>query len=450
MPKRVVIIGGGFAGLAAGVRLSERGATVHLLERRNHLGGRAYSFIDAKSGDVVDNGQHLFMGCYHHTIAFLKLIGRLDRLKFQNRPRVDFLDRDGFTSFDCPSLPAPLHVLAGLIRMKGIGLGDKLRAFNLGRAIGGNGKLSSGALTVDQWLDKLGQSARIKQRFWNPMVVATLNQSPEIASARMLQVVLQQAFGGSSKDSSIGISQVGLSDLYTDGARDFILERRGIVQTGAQVRSLIIESGVVVAVELRDGQLIEGDSFISAIPPEALFSILPNELQNNEFASLMQLGSSPIVSINLWFDRSIIDREFVGLLGTRSQWIFNKDLILNEKQAGMSALRGPGKESNQVAVIISAARDFVDWVKNDLVEMAVSELHDLLPASRDAALLHSVIVKEREATLSHSVESDRLRPGPRTSIPNLILAGDWTDTGLPATIESAVMSGDVAAEMLEC
>jgi squalene-associated FAD-dependent desaturase len=450
MPKRVVIIGGGFAGLAAGVRLSERGVTVHLLERRNHLGGRAYSFIDSKSGDVVDNGQHLFMGCYHHTIAFLKKIGRLDRLKFQDRPRVDFLDREGFASFDCPPLPAPLHVLAGLLRMKGIGLGDKLRAFNLGRAIGGNGKLSSGALTVDQWLDKLGQSARIKQRFWNPMVVATLNQSPEIASARMLQVVLQQAFGGSAKDSSIGISRVGLSDLYTDGARDFILERRGIVQTGAQVRSLIIESGVVVAVELRDGQLIEGDSFISAIPPEALFSILPNELQNNEFASLMQLGSSPIVSINLWFDRSIIDREFVGLLGTRSQWIFNKDLILNERQAGMSGLRGPGKESNQVAVIISAARDFVDWVKNDLVEMAVSELHDLLPASRDAALLHSVIVKEREATLSHSVESDSLRPGPRTSIRNLILAGDWTDTGLPATIESAVMSGDVAAEMLEC
>jgi squalene-associated FAD-dependent desaturase len=434
MAKRVVIIGGGFAGLAAGVRLSERGYEVLLLERRNHLGGRAYSFIDSKTGDVVDNGQHLFMGCYRHTIDFLRTIGRLDRLKFQERPRVDFLDREGFASFDCPPLPPPLNVLAGLLRMKGIGIGDKLRTFNVGRAIKSNGKLSPGALTVDQWLDGLGQSARIKKRFWQPMVVATLNQSPAIASARMLKVVLQEAFGGDSKSARIGISRVGLSDLYTDGACDFIKSRGGDVQTGAQVRTLVIERGVVVAVELKDGQRIAGDYFISAVPPEALFAILPDELKTNEFARLEALGSSPIVSINLWFDRPIIDREFVGLLGTRSQWIFNKDLILK-----------PGKQQSQVAVIISAARDFVDWTRNDLVEMAISDLHELLPASRSAALLHSVIVKEREATLSHTVESDSLRPGPRTSIPNLILAGDWTDTGLPATIESAVMSGDLAA-----
>ncbi|MEK6324664.1 MAG: hydroxysqualene dehydroxylase HpnE [Acidobacteriota bacterium] len=438
MAKRVVIIGGGFAGLAAGVRLSERGYEVLLLERRNHLGGRAYSFIDSKTGDVVDNGQHLFMGCYRHTIAFLETIDRIDRLRFQARPRVDFLDRQGFTSFDCPPLPAPLHVLAGLLRMKGLGLGDKLRAFNIGRAIKSNGRVSPDALTVDQWLDELGQSARIKMRFWYPMVVATLNQSPDIASARMLKVVLREAFGGDSKSARIGISRVGLSDLYTDGAFDFITTRGGSVQTGAQVRGLIIERGVVVALELKDGQRVEGDYFISAVPPEALFTILPEELKNKEFASLLALGSSPIVSINLWFDRPIIDHEFVGLLGTRSQWIFNKDMILS-----------PYKKSNQVAVIISAARDFVDWKRNDLVEMAISELHELLPKSRTAEHLHSVIVKEREATLSHSVESDRLRPGPRTSIPNFILAGDWTDTGLPATIESAVMSADVAVQIVE-
>jgi squalene-associated FAD-dependent desaturase len=450
MAKRVVIIGGGFAGLAAGVRLSERGHEVLLLERRNYLGGRAYSFIDSKTGDVVDNGQHLFMGCYRHTIAFLETIGRLDRLKFQDRPHVDFLDRRGFASFDCPPLPAPLHVLAGLLRMKGIGIGDKLRTLNVGRAIKGNGSLTPGTLTVDQWLDELGQSSRIKQRFWYPMVVATLNQSPDIASARMLKVVLQEAFGGDSRAASIGISRVGLSDLYTDGASDFIKARGGDVQTGAQVRRLIVEHGVVIAIELKDGQRIEGDYFVSAVPPEALFAILPEELRTKEFAQLDSLGSSPIVSINLWFDRPIIDREFVGLLGTRCQWIFNKDLILGGKQAAMPGLpESSSTRSNQVAVIISAARDFVDWTRADLVNMAVSELRELLPASRSAALLHSVIVKEREASLSHTVASDSLRPSPRTSIPNLILAGDWIDTGLPATIESAVMSGDVASEIIE-
>ena len=437
MPGRVVIIGGGFAGLTAGVRLSERGYEVLVLERRNHLGGRAYSFIDSKTGDVVDNGQHLFMGCYHHTISFLETIGRLDRLKFQPRPRVDFLDTEGFTSFDCPPLPAPLNVLAGLFRMKGLSAGDKLRAFNVGRAIKGNGKLSHDSLTVDQWLEQLGQSERIKKRFWNPMVIATLNQSPDIASAKMLKVVLQEAFGGDSTSANIGISRVGLSDLYTDGASDFIKSRGGDIRTGAQVHRLMIELGRVTAVELKDGERIDADYFVSAVPPSTLFSILPDELKNKEFASLESLGSSPIVSINLWFDRPVIDREFVGLLGTRSQWIFNKDLILPAEH-----------RSNQIAVIISAARDYVDWTKSALVELAIDDLHEVLPESRTAEVLHSVIVKEREATISHSVESDSLRLGPRTSIPNLILAGDWTDTGLPATIESAVMSGDVAARIV--
>jgi squalene-associated FAD-dependent desaturase len=435
--KRVVIIGGGFAGLSAGVRLSELGYQVEVLERRNHLGGRAYSFIDSKTGDVVDNGQHLFMGCYRHTIAFLQKIGRLDRLRFQDHPRVDFLDHEGLSSFDCPPLPAPLNVLAGLFRMKGIGLGDKLRALNLRRAIRSNGDAPKLALTVDQWLDELGQSERIKTRFWYPMVIATLNQCPEIASARMLKVVLQEAFSGNSRNANIGISKVGLSDLYTDGATDFIYARGGGVTTGTQAQSLIVERGVVSAVELKNGARIEADFFISAVTPEALLAILPDQLRTDGLAGLERLGSSPIVSVNLWFDKPIIEHEFVGMLGTRSQWLFNKDLIL-----------AAGKRSNQVAVIISAARDFVDWNKDELVAMAVEELHQLLPSSRSATVRHSVIVKEREATISHTIESDDLRPGPRTSIPNLILAGDWTKTGLPATIESAVMSGNVAADLV--
>ena len=165
--------------------------------------------------------------------------------------------------------------------------------------------------------------------------------------------------------------------------------------------------------------------------------MLPEELRAGEFAAVERLRAAPIVSINLWFDRSVFDRQFAGLIGTRSQWLFNKNLIVK-----------PTESSNQLAVIISAAHDFVDWTKEQLVEMALGELHELLPESRDARLLHSRIVKEREATLSHTVESDDLRPGPRTSIDNLILAGGWTATGLPDTIESAVLSGHIAADIL--
>jgi squalene-associated FAD-dependent desaturase len=438
LDKRVIIIGGGFSGLAAGVRLSEQGLRVVLLERRKHLGGRAYSFLDSRTGDVVDNGQHLFMGCYHQTIAFLKKIGCLDRLKFQDRPRVDFLDRDnGFTSFECPSLPPPMHAVVGLFRMKGITLGDKLRTFKVGRAIQKNGKPAQASMTVSEWLDRLGQSGRIKQRFWYPMAIATLNEDPETASARMMKVVLKEAFGGGGQSASIGIARVGLSDLYTEGASDFIKSRGGEVRTDAQVHRLLIEDGSAAAVELIDGERIEADYFISAVPPAALLQMLPEDLREGEFSKLESLGSSPIVSINLWFDRPVIDHEFVGLIGTRSQWIFNKDLILS-----------PARRSNQIAVIISAARGFIDWTKQALVEMALTELNELIPASRSAHLLHSRIVKEREATLAHTVESDSIRPGPRTAIPNLILAGDWTATGLPATIESAVISGNTASDLI--
>ena len=437
MPKRVVIIGGGFSGLAAAVALSERGHKVLVLEARAQLGGRAYSFTDSKTGDTVDNGQHLFMGCYRHTISFLEKIGTLHKLKFQAAPRVDFLDRTlGLTSFDCPDLPAPINLLMGLFRLDGLTTGDKLRALNVGKAIRASANGFSGnGITVTEWLDSLGQSDRIKERFWYPMAVATLNERPAVASARMMSVVLKEAFGGSRRNARIGISTVGLSDLYTVAARDFIEARGGEVETNAPVKNFVIENGRARAVVLKDGRSIEADCFISSVTPQALVKLLADDSTDGEFSKVALLESSPIVSINLWFDRSVIDREFVGLLGTKSQWLFNKAKI-NANATG----------SNQLAIIISAAHDFVGMTRDDLVELALSELRELIPDARDARLLHGVIVKEREATISHTVESDDLRPGPRTSISNLILAGDWTRTGLPATIESAVMSGNIAAE----
>jgi squalene-associated FAD-dependent desaturase len=427
------VIGGGFSGLAAAVELTERGHQVVLLERRARLGGRAYSFLDSKTGDTVDNGQHLFMRCYHHTITFLTKIGCLDNLKFQERTRVDFLDRTGQASFACPPLPAPLHLVAGLMRMKGLTLGDKLAALRVGRAI----KNHSEPQTVAQWLDGLSQSDRVKKRFWYPMAIATLNEQPDSASAKMLKKVLLEAFGADRKASCIGIARVGLSDLYTVGAQGFIESHGGQVFTNAQVGRLLVENGRVGSAEMKDGRTIDGDFFISAVTHDALRQILPPAVREREFTHLAELESSPIVSINLWFDRPIIDREFVGLLGTRVQWLFNKDLIMST-----------GKQSNHIALIISAARGFINWTKETLVDMALVELNELIPESRSAKLLHSAVVKEREATIAHTVASDLLRPGQRTSIPNLVLAGDWVNTGLPATIESAVLSGHTAARLV--
>lgn len=438
MSQRVVIIGAGFAGLSAAVWLAEAGFTVLVLERRGHLGGRAYSFQDPATGDVVDNGQHLFMGCYDNTIAFLEKIGCLNRLKFQAVPRVDFLDLDGQpATFACPNLPAPLHALAGLFRMQGLNLSEKLRTLKVGRAIRRRENGTGDAFTVSQWLDRLGQSDRIKRRFWYPMMIATLNEDPELASAKMMKAVLREAFGSGFSGSRIGIARVGLSDLYTDGARRYIESLGGNVRTTAEVSRIGLTGQAVTHLELKSGETIKADYFVSAIPPAPLSQVLPEPLRSGELASAALLESSPIVSINLWFDEEVMDCEFVGLLGTRCQWAFNKSLIL-ERRGG----------SNQVAVVISAARHYVDWPREELTRMALSDLQSVMPKARTARLVHSTIVKERDATLSHTVESDRLRPDAKTSVRNFVLAGDWIDTGLPATIESAVLSGRNAANLV--
>jgi squalene-associated FAD-dependent desaturase len=437
LAKRIIIIGAGFAGLSAGVKLAEAGFEVLVLEARSRLGGRAYSFRDPVTGDVVDNGQHLFIGCYHHTLAFLDRIGCRDKLGFQPVPRVDFIDREGNRStFACPRLPAPLHTLAGLIRLGGLDLGDKLRSLRVGLALRKpNGDRDP--LTVAQWLDLMGQSDRIKKRFWYPMMIATLNEDPEIASARMMKVVLTEIFNNGVDGARLGIARVGLSDLYTEGARSFIEDRGGQVRADAPVTRIQISRSRVSGVELKTGEHLTADFVVSTIPPEPLNRILPDNLRTGEMSGIERLETSPIVSINLWFDRPVMEGEFVGLLGTDCQWAFNKNLIL-----------GTRSEANQVAVVISAARRFVDSTREQLIAMALSDLKLALPEARAARVIHSTIVKERDATLSHTLESDQLRPGPRTSAENFFLAGDWTRTGLPATIESAVMSGHTAADLI--
>ena len=433
MGRRVVIIGGGFAGLAAAVELSEGGADVVVLERRKHLGGRAYSFLDAMTGDIVDNGQHLFMACYSNTISFLSKIGTLDKLEFQTAPRVDFLDREnGLTSFACRRLPAPFHALSGILGMKGLTAGDKLRALRVGRALGKKGPRDE---TVSGWLKALGQSQRIRERFWNPMTIATLNESPDIASAKMLGKVLEQSFGGGFADSRLGLSRVGLSQLYTSAARAFIESRKGEVRTAAEVGRLVFDGDWVAGCELKSGECLKADSYITAVPPSALGRILPHEVRRRYFPGLLSLTSSPIVSMNLWFDRPVFNHEFAGLLGTRVQWLFNRDLICREARG-----------LNHVAIVISAAYQYTDWTRDELIDLARADLESLIPEVKGARLIHSRVIKEREATISHTTESDRIRPPAATRVGNLILAGDWTDTGLPATIESAVISGRLASK----
>jgi zeta-carotene desaturase len=433
----VLIIGGGFAGLAAGVALAEAGKRVYLLEQKLHLGGRARSFCDPTTGAVVDNGQHLFMGCYHSTIKFFEIIGTLDRLDFQPRLSVPFLDRDGrLTRLDCPPWPAPWHLFMGVLRSGSFSFRQKMEVLRLGRGLRA-ARDKSGALageTVSAWLGRRGQSESLQRNFWDLLCIAAMNEDPRIASARLFERVLRLALLSSPLDSRLGVARAGLSECYTAAATAYLEARGGRVQTGCSVRRLLISDGVCRGVELITGESITGVPIICAVPWHQLAALLPGDLLRNDpfFAGVLALRPAPIISINLWFDAPIIELQFAGLRGTTIQWLFNKSRILSDKE-------------QYVSLVLSGAHEHVGRAKEELLAISLRELRAMLPAARKAKLLHSLVIKERFATFSPSSEVEPLRPPARTPIKGLLLAGDWTATGLPATIEGAVQSGYAAA-----
>lgn len=430
--SRVAIIGGGFAGLSAAVALSARDVNVFLIERRRHLGGRACSFTDQTTGDTVDNGQHLLMKCFHHTRDFLTRIGTADRLHFQDHFRIDFRHpHTGQATLSFPRLlPPPLHLLVGFLRFGRIGFGDTVR---LGRIANAMKAPQETDLTVNAWLNRCGQSPRIRQSFWDPLCTSALNQSPASAPASHLMAVLREAFFNGPEGSCLGYANVGLSALYTHAAHRAIEDRGGSVRLRAAATAVKGTPGGI-SIQLRSGECLTADACICAVPPPALARMLPDALAHlrNDLAAFRP---SPILSVNLWFDRPVIEAKFIGMLGTRLDWIFNKPGLYENRDRA---------SAGHIALVASAADALVHRSDDELVAIALEDLRALVPGAERARLRHHRVVRERHATFA--LPPGHPHPAARTDLPVLFLAGDWTDTGLPATIESAVTSGYRAAE----
>ncbi|MGH9868741.1 MAG: hydroxysqualene dehydroxylase HpnE [Candidatus Polarisedimenticolia bacterium] len=435
-PGSIVVIGGGFAGLSCAVALAGHGARVTLLEARREPGGRATSFVDGESGDVVDNGQHLFMACYGSTRAFLETIGAADRVRYQRRLRVDYLEPGRRTVLRGAPLPAPWHLVAGLLAMKGLGARDRAALLAAGPALRRLADPATArdleAVTVSDWLDRLGQTPALRRLLWHPLAIATLNASPRTAPASLLACVLREGFLARASDSGLGVATVGLSELYAEPARRWLEARGARVTTGAPVAQLRVEGDGVRAAVLRDGTELPADAFVCAVPPDAARRLgVPVD-------GLERFASSPIVSINLWPERplrSLDAVDFAAMPDGTIHWIFNKGRIL-------------GEGAGHLAAVISAADGLGERLNEELARLAWDELGACLPEARAIPLRRWMVVRERTATFSATVETEPLRPGPRTAWRNLLLAGDWTMRGMPATIESAVRSGQGCARML--
>jgi squalene-associated FAD-dependent desaturase len=442
MPRErdVIIIGGGFAGLAAGVALAETGYQVTVVEKRSRLGGRASSYVDQTTGEVLDNGQHVFLRAYQSTIRFLATIGTLDQLAFQRRLSLEVVGPSGRrTRFAAAPLPAPWHAAWGLALASGLPWQSRRRGLALGAHLWGRGDSDTAGLTVSQWLDRHDQPSAIRDHLWHPLAIAALNEHPDVAAATPFAVVLSNAFGRRAAWSAVGVPRTGFGPLYTAAAHAFIERRGGRVMTGQAASGLRILRGRVTDVVLSDGSALAGTWFVSAIPYVNLSEVLPSEVQLGHipFLATQGLVSSPIISVYLWFDRPILDRPFVGMTGTTWQWAFDRRALLGQ----------PGNDGH-VALVMSAAHAFITRSTDELVDLALQDLRTCFHAAQGAMLRHRVVIKEPHATFSPRVGSDRFRPDHRTPLENFFLAGDWTRTGLPASIEGAVQSGYRCADLI--
>ncbi|HYA35077.1 MAG TPA: hydroxysqualene dehydroxylase HpnE [Candidatus Binataceae bacterium] len=438
------IVGGGFAGLSAAVALADRGLRVAVIEAKPSLGGRAFSFVDEESGDFVDNGQHVLMGCYSETLDFLNRIGSSKHLVFHEDLEIELLDRSGASAkLRTARMPGPLHMSGALLRYQRLTMAERMRVMTAGirmLAMRSRQPERLQRMTVAELMDVLGQGTRARESFWYPLSIATLNDEPQVSSAALLAEVLKRAFFARRSDSAFVYSRVGLSDLYCTGAQRVIQETGGDVVLRKTVESFEIQNGRISAIRFRDGSRLEARNFICATQPDRLLRMLDSNLRNDPlFAKLSRLDTSPIVCIHAWFDREVTDSAFVGFIGTATQWLFNKGKIFEQRGE-----RHPG----YLSFVISGARKLVDLPNDQIVATVMNDLHAMIPQSRDAKVLRTLVIKEKNATMAPAPDTYQLRPGVRTPIANLFLAGDWIQTGLPATIESAVIAGRTAAAVV--
>ncbi len=433
--------------MAASAGLALSGFSVTLIEQRRYLGGRAYSFIDKNTGLELDNGQHILMGCYENTLRFLKTIGTIDRLYTQDNLQVDFLDAKGHAyRLECPSLPAPIHASSGILRFNALSFSERFKMLKVAKDVLLNNVINplmdcAGDCTVSEWLEQLGQGRESRKTFWNILTYAVMNEEPDKASASLFKTVLRKAFFTDRKGSRIVIPAVPLSRLFVEHAEDYIKNHGGIIEKGCPASEIMIKDSMVSGIRLRDGRVLKGDFYISAVPYYSIKRLLSQDVivkYSSYFNGISELKPSPIISIHLLFDKSITNYPFAAFINSPIQWIFNKEMIYKD-----NAYRG------LFSLVISGAHSYLKWGSEKLLEMAFAELKKIFRETNSARLLYSRIIKERSATFSPEPGIDKYRLPQKTPISNLFLAGDWTDTGLPATIEGAVLSGYRCAELIK-
>ncbi|MGA2425762.1 MAG: hydroxysqualene dehydroxylase HpnE [Terriglobales bacterium] len=436
----VAIAGGGLAGLAAACALAEAGFRVSLFERRPYLGGRASSYQHPGTGEIVDNCQHVLLGCCTNLLDFYRRAGVESKIRWYEK--LNFLEPGGRVSVIAPSfLPAPLHTALAFLRARCLNFRDKLAISRAMAALAPSIPADHGESFLD-WLQRHGQTPQAIERFWRTILVSALNEDLDRISVRYAAQVVRESFLKSEAAGRIGIPTVPLTELYSS-AGDYIRARDGEINFRASVE--LFRAGTSEISVTVKGQEQKFDYLVLAVPFDVLGRLLPDTPSAATLATALgQFSSSPITGIHLWFDRQISDLDHAVLLDRTVQWMFHKSQLL----ASRSHEARDNANGSYVELVVSRSRRLVEKSKTEIVDMAVKEAQEFFPAAREAKLLKSTVIKEINATYSPRPGIDQYRPQSETAWPRVFLAGDWTATGWPATMEGAVRSGYLAAEAL--
>ncbi|MGH9615135.1 MAG: hydroxysqualene dehydroxylase HpnE [Acidobacteriaceae bacterium] len=439
----VAVIGGGLAGLSAACALAQTGYRVHLIEQRPYVGGRASSYQHPGTGEVVDNCQHVLLGCCTNLIAFYRQLDVADQIRWFDR--IVFLEPGGRRSLlRSGYLPAPFHHATSFLRSSALSMADKF-AISRGMLSFLRGVPPDNGEDFAAWLARHGQTKRAIDRFWNPVLVSALNEDLDRVSTHYAAMVFRMAFMRSARGGWMGVPKIPLSELYSH-AVGFIQSHGGQVDLRKTAETFQYDERHRQWRVGCEGTIINVDALVLAVPFESMRKLLPQLPQRIDSASvtlarqLEHFQHSPITGIHLWFDRIVTDLEHAVLLNTTIQWMYNKTLLQPQRRA-----EGTG---SYLELVVSASKSLVQKSRQEILDIALTELAEFFPAVREAKLLKAAVVKEVRATFSVMPGLDADRPGAATAWPQLFLAGDWTDTGWPSTMEGAVRSGYFAAEAL--
>jgi squalene-associated FAD-dependent desaturase len=431
-PARITVVGGGLAGVTAALDCARAGAAVTLLESRGRLGGAAYSFM--RNGIQVDNGQHVFLRCCTAYRDLLERLGAADLVTLQPRLEIPVLAPGGRRAvLRSSSLPAPLHLAGALLSYPFLTVGERLsvaRAMQRLRAVDPDDPAAD-ARSFGDWLREQGQSPAAVETIWSLIARPTLNLEPNGASLAQAAQVFQLGLLAHRSGGDVGYARVPLSEIHDEAARQALQSANVTVRLRRGV-TMIQPTDGTFRIEINAAPTIESDLVILAVPPDRAARLVPPGAGVDARTSA-SLGHSPIVNLHIVFDRPVLDARFVAGVHTPVQWVF-------DRTAGAGLSHG-----QYLAVSLSAADEELNVPADELRTKYLPALEDLLPAARGAGVEAFFVTREHAATFRAAPGARAWRPGARTPIPGLLLAGCWTDTGWPATMEGAVRSGQAAA-----